>query len=134
MRKILAAAAVAGSMALTGLAVAPAAQAATVTTASSASTSNWGVYHSSNNKAHTYGKTWKKNGKLYTHWYGKESTSKKGYVWFRYTYKSGGGSKRVYSWNGSANAQFSLKNVKRLYTYTCWGGQFKYCGSEHRIY
>ncbi|MFC4111465.1 hypothetical protein [Nonomuraea zeae] len=141
MRKVLAAAAFAGSIALTGLAVATAAQAATTTQSAAQSAAqtatsmgNWGKYYSSNHKAYTYGKTWKKNGKVYTHWYGKEFTPKKGYVWFRYEYGNGSTGKRFYSWNGSYNSTWSLKGVKKLYTYTCWGGKFKYCGSVHRIY
>ncbi|TMR91942.1 hypothetical protein [Nonomuraea basaltis] len=137
MRKVLAATALAGSIALTGLAVAPAAQAATATqTAASTATTmgNWGKYYSSNKKAYTYGKTWKKNGKVYTHWYGKEFTPKNGYVWFRYEYSNGGTGKHFYSWNNSENHTWSKKGIKKLYTYTCWGGKFKYCGSVHRIY
>ncbi|SEG99693.1 hypothetical protein SAMN05444920_113289 [Nonomuraea solani] len=137
MRKVLAAAALAGSFALTGLAVAPAAQAATSATSATQATSsmgNWGKYYSSNKKAYTYGKTWSKGGKVYTHWYGKEFTPKKGYVWFRYTFKNGGSGKHFYAWNGSYHHQWSLKGIKKLYTYTCWGGKFKYCGGQHRIY
>jgi hypothetical protein len=137
MRKVLAAAAFAGSIAITGLAVAPAAQAAT-TTQSAAQTAtsmgNWGKYYSSNHKAYTYGKTWKQNGKVYTHWYGKEYTPKQGYVWYRYEYKNGSTGKRYYSWNGSYDAIWSLKGIKKLYTYTCWGGKYTYCGPVHRIY
>src|ERR1700754_273406 len=87
MRKVFAAAALAGSIAVTGLAVAPAAQAATAPAAAAAtatSAGNWGKYYSSNHKAYTYGKTWKQNGKVYTKWYGKEFSPKHGYVWFRY--------------------------------------------------
>lgn len=135
MRKMLAAAALAGSMTVTGLALAPAAQAAPATTqATSASAGNWGKYYSSNKKAYTYGKTWKFNGKVYTKWYGKEFTSKRGYVWFRYEYKNGKTGKHVYRWNGSHQHTWSKRNIKKLYTYTCWGGAGKYCGSVHRIY
>jgi hypothetical protein len=137
MRKVLAATALAGSIALTGLAVAPAAQAATTTrTAASAATSmgNWGKYYSSNHKAYTYGKTWQKSGKVYTHWYGKESTKKKGYVWFRYEFHNGGGGKHFYGWNGSYDHTWSKGGIEKLYTYTCWGGPTTYCGPVHRIY
>jgi len=140
MRKVLAAAAFAGSIALTGLAVAPAAQAAPATASVTASVThatsagNWGKYYSSNKKAYTYGKTYKFGGKVYTKWYGKEFTAKRGYVWFRYEYRNGSTGKHFYSWNGSAKHTWSKKNIKKLYTYTCWGGKFKYCGSVHRIY
>ncbi|MGP3914861.1 hypothetical protein [Nonomuraea sp. 10N515B] len=137
MRKVLAAAALAGSIAVTGLAVAaPAAQAATATqTAASTATSmgNWGKYYSSNHKAYTYGKTWKQNGKVYTKWYGKEFTAKHGYVWFNY-YSGGSWHKFYRQWDGSYSETWSKHGIKKLYTYTCWGGKFSYCGSPHRIY
>ncbi|MGN9836506.1 hypothetical protein ACTMTI_00155 [Nonomuraea sp. H19] len=136
MRKFLAAAAFAGSIAVTGLAVAPAAQAATATQSAAAtatSVSNWGKYYSSNHKAYTYGKTWKQNGKVYTKWYGKESTPKKGYVWFKY-YSGGSWHKFYRGWDGSYNETWSKKGVKKLYTYTCWESPRKYCGASHRIY
>ena len=138
MRKILAATALAGSMALTGLAVAPAAQAATAgateVTTSTTSAGNWGKYYSSNKKAYTYGKTWKSGGKVYTHWYGKEFTSKQGYIWFRYEYNSGRTGKHFYGWNGSHDHTWSKRDIKKVWTYTCWGGKFSFCGSAHRIY
>lgn len=141
MRKFLAAAALAGSMAATGLAIAPAASAATApaTTQATASASfaNWGKYYSSNKKAYTYGKTWKFHGKVYTKWYGKEFTSKRGYVWFQYVYKHGKGlksGKHFYGWNGAKTGTWSKKGIVRLYTYTCWGGPTKYCGAKHKIY
>ncbi|MET8867727.1 hypothetical protein ABZW11_32755 [Nonomuraea sp. NPDC004580] len=135
MRKILAATALAGSMAITGLAVAPAAQAAPVTAGATQASSagGWGTYYSSNHKAYTYGKTFEKGGKVYTHWYGKESTSKSGYVWFRYY--SGGKWHTFYRpWNGKHHGSWSGKGIKRIYAYTCWGGKSKSCGSVHRIY
>ncbi|MFC5832327.1 hypothetical protein [Nonomuraea insulae] len=138
MRKVLAATALAGSIALTGLAVSPAAQAATAaagsTTQAATSQGSWGKYYSSNKKAYTYGKTYKQGYKVYTHWYGKEYSPKKGYVWFRYEYKGGGTGKRFYSWNGQYDHTWSIKGISKLYTYTCWGGKYKYCGSVHRIY
>ncbi len=136
MRKIFAATAIAGSLAATGLALAPAsAQAsATVTVQAASSAGNWGKYYSSNKKAYTYGKTWKSGGKVYTHWYGKETTSRKGYVWFRYEYKSGQTGKHFYGWNGSHDHTWSKRNIKKVWTYTCWGGKFTFCGSAHRIY
>ncbi|GAA2215447.1 hypothetical protein GCM10009850_109150 [Nonomuraea monospora] len=132
MRKLLAATALAGSMAFAGLAVAPAAQAATTASASTASAS-WGKYYSSNNKAYTYGKTYKSGSKVYTHWYGKEYSPKHGYVWFKY-YSGGKWHKFYRHWNGSYDATWSGKGIKKIYTWTCWGGKYKYCGSQHRIW
>ncbi|MEO3874869.1 hypothetical protein ABGB18_39300 [Nonomuraea sp. B12E4] len=132
MRKVLAAAALAGSVAVTGLAVAPAAQAATATTAG-ASIGNWGKFYSSNHKAYTFGKTWKQNGRLYTKWYGKEFSPKHGYVWFRY-YSGGSWHKFSRGWNGSYSETWSKGGIQKLYTYTCWEGRFKYCGAPRRIY
>ncbi|MGI5268970.1 hypothetical protein ACQEUU_07465 [Nonomuraea sp. CA-218870] len=136
MRKIIAAAALAGSMTVTGLALAPAAQAsaAPAATQASATAGTWGKYYSSNKKAYAYGKTWSFKGKVHTKWYGKEFTSKHGYVWFRYEYKNGRTGKHFYRWNGSTGHTWSKSNIKKLYTYTCWGGATKYCGSVHRIY
>ncbi|MEV0592106.1 hypothetical protein [Nonomuraea cavernae] len=137
MRKILAAAALAGSIA-TGLALAAPAQAATATVAAPASAQpapvhKWGKYYSSNHKAYNYGYTWKSKGKVYTKWYGKESTSKHGYVWFKY-YSNGSWHKFYRKWNGSHSETWSRSGVKKVYTYTCWGSPSKYCGSSHRIY
>ncbi|MEU8364853.1 hypothetical protein AB0C27_53455 [Nonomuraea sp. NPDC048882] len=142
MRKILAAAAIAGSVTIAGLAAAPAAQAATSTAASTVSSTataiagsqgSWGKYYSSNHKAYTYGKTYKYGGKVYTHWYGKEYSPKYGYVWFKY-YAGGKWYKFSHRWNGSYDATWSGKGIKKIYTYTCWGGKSKYCGPSHRIY
>ncbi|MEU4509920.1 hypothetical protein AB0G05_10520 [Nonomuraea wenchangensis] len=135
MRKMFAAAALAGSIAVTGLTLAaPAAQAATQTTASTASSvKSWGKYYSSNRKAYTYGKTWKSGSRVYTHWYGKESTPKKGYVWFKY-YSGGSWHSFYRGWNNSYHETWSQPGIKKLYTYTCWGGPTKYCGPTHRIY
>jgi hypothetical protein len=134
MRKILAAAALTGSIALTGMAVAPAAQAATATT-SSASTAGWGKYFSSNGKAYTHGNTFKSSGKVYTHWYGVDKKfGKKGYVWFWY-YKNGSWSKKVYSFDGKTGRNtWSARGIKKMYTYTCWGGAHNNCGGKHWIY
>ncbi|GAA1758960.1 hypothetical protein ACBR40_32775 [Nonomuraea sp. AD125B] len=133
MRKLFAAAALAGSIAVTGLTLAaPAAQAATSQTTAS-SVKSWGKYYSSNRKAYTYGKTWKSGGRVYTHWYGKESTPKKGYVWFKY-YSGGNWHSFYRGWNGSYHETWSQPGIKKLYTYTCWGGPTKYCGPTHRIY
>ncbi|MEV4069571.1 hypothetical protein ACGFJC_16825 [Nonomuraea fuscirosea] len=140
MRKILAAAAIAGSVTVAGLAAAPAAQAATSTAGSTASSTaaagsqgSWGKYYSSNHKAYTYGKTYKSYGKVYTHWYGKEYSPKYGYVWFKY-YAGGKWYKFSHRWNGSYDTTWSGKGIKKIYTYTCWGGKYKYCGPSHRIY
>ncbi|MEW9546748.1 hypothetical protein [Nonomuraea sp. NPDC050783] len=137
MRKLFAATALAGSLAVTGLAMAaPAAQAATAgaqTAATSASSvHSWGKYYSSNRKAYTYGKTWKKGNRVYTHWYGK-SHAKRGYVWFRY-YSGGSWHSFYRGWNGSHHEQWSQPGIKKLYTYTCWSAPKKYCGPVHRIY
>jgi hypothetical protein len=141
MRKILAAAALTGSLAA-GLALtAPAAQAATATATAAAPAATqtapvakWGKFYSKNKKAYTYGYTWKSKGKVYTKWYGKESTPKAGWVWFRYELHGGGGGKFALKWDGSHSATWSKKGIKKLYTYTCWGGKFTYCGKVYRIY
>ncbi|NUP02345.1 MAG: hypothetical protein HOW59_30925 [Nonomuraea sp.] len=135
MRKVLAAAALAGSFAVTGLAVAPAAQAATATqaTTQATSSSNWGKYYSSNHKAYTFGRTYKSHGKVYTHWYGRESSPRSGYVWFKY-YSNGSWHQFYKGWNGSHDETWSGRGIKKIYTWTCWDGRFKYCGGQHRIY
>ncbi|MEV0824644.1 hypothetical protein [Nonomuraea rubra] len=130
MRKVLAATALAGSMVFAGLAAAPAAQAATQATGSPGS---WGPYHSSGKKAYTYGKTYKSGKKVYTHWYGKEYTPQYGYVWFKY-YSGGKWYKFYKKWDGSHHGVWSGKGIKKVYTWTCWGGKYSYCGSQHRIY
>ncbi|UBU14353.1 hypothetical protein [Nonomuraea gerenzanensis] len=138
MRKVLAATALAGSMAFAGLTLAPAAQAATTAapvsaTQATGSLGSWGKFYSSNKKAYTYGKTYKSGQKVYTHWYGKEYTPKYGYVWFKYY--SGGKWYTFYKkWNGSHHGVWSGKGIKKVYTWTCWGGKHTYCGSRHRIY
>ncbi|WP_327087690.1 hypothetical protein OIE66_36010 [Nonomuraea sp. NBC_01738] len=133
MRKFLVAAALTGAVA-TGLSAAPAAQAATDTTASS---TNWGNYFSSNGKAYSYGRTYKSGGYVHTYWYGKEKfggDKKYGYVWFEY-YKDGSWHKFSRFFNGKGNDHWSKRDVKKIYTYTCWGSTpFKYCGGKHRIY
>ncbi|MGW0478578.1 hypothetical protein [Nonomuraea sp. NPDC003214] len=137
MRKIFAATAIAGSLAATGLVLAPAAtaQASPATSVQAASSAGaWGKHYSSNKKAYTFGKTWKAGGKVFTKWYGKEFTAKRGYVWFRYEYKNGRTGKHFYGWNGSQVHTWGKGNIKKLWTYTCWGGAAKYCGAAHRIY
>ncbi|MFI6596550.1 hypothetical protein ACIBHX_09880 [Nonomuraea sp. NPDC050536] len=131
MRKVLAAAALAGSVALTGLAVAaPAAQAST---ASQTSVHNWGKYYSSNHKAYDYGYTWESHGRVYTKWYGKEFTPKYGYVWFKY-YSGGSWHKFYRKWDGSYSETWSGSGIKKIFTYTCWGSPTSYCGASFRIY
>ncbi|MFE3447719.1 hypothetical protein ACFXJ8_02190 [Nonomuraea sp. NPDC059194] len=136
MRKILAAAAIAGS-AITTLAIAPAVQAATaaspaVTTASAGS---WGKYFSGDGKAYTFGKTFSSHGKVYTKWYGVDrSGGKRGYVWFEY-YKGGTWHKFAQGWDGKHSSGWSGHGIKKVYTYTCYGAsKFEHCGSKHRIY
>ncbi|MFI6476509.1 hypothetical protein ACIBH1_01180 [Nonomuraea sp. NPDC050663] len=133
MRKILAAAALTGSIALTGMAVAPAAQAATA--APSTSAGSWGKYFSSDGKAYTFGNTFKKSGVVHTYWYGVDKKfGKKGYVWFWY-YKNGHWFKKLYSWDGKTGKQhWSGHGIKKIYTYTCWGGSHSNCGGKHWIY
>ncbi|WP_101783558.1 hypothetical protein [Nonomuraea indica] len=137
MRKILAAAALAGSV-LTGLALtAPVAQAATAPVAAASQTApvhKWGKFYSADHKAYTYGYTWKSKGKVHTKWYGKEFTKRAGWVWFRYELHGGGGGKFALKWDGSHTGTWSKKGIKKLYTYTCWGGKFTACGKVHRIY
>ncbi|MFC7041230.1 hypothetical protein ACFQKO_60105, partial [Nonomuraea rubra] len=63
MRKTLTIAALAGSMAVTGLALSPAAAqaatpAATTAGASTVTLVKWGKFFSGDRKAYTYGKTW----------------------------------------------------------------------------
>ncbi|PRX53601.1 hypothetical protein B0I32_127190, partial [Nonomuraea fuscirosea] len=82
MRKTFAIAALAGSMALTGLALSPAAAQASTTTTTHTGT-NWGKFFSSDHKAYTFGKTWESHGKVFTKWYGVDKVGgKKGWVWF----------------------------------------------------
>ncbi|GAA2644235.1 MULTISPECIES: hypothetical protein [Nonomuraea] len=132
MRKFLVAAALAGSVA-TGLAVAPAAQAATVE--ASASTGGWGKYFSSDGKAYTFGKTFKSHGKVYTQWHGVDKFGgKRGYVWFEY-YKGGHWNKFSQGWDGKHSGSWNGKGIKKIYTYTCWGSsKFDNCGKKFRIY
>ncbi|MET9337364.1 hypothetical protein ACWENQ_29860 [Nonomuraea sp. NPDC004354] len=128
MRKILIAAAITGS-ALTGLAVAPAAQAATT------QAGGWGKYFSSDGSAYTYGTSFSSHGKVYTKWYGQEkSGGKHGYVWFEY-YKGGSWHKFAQGWDGKHSSAWSDQGIKKVYTYTCYGAsKFDNCGSKHRIY
>ncbi|WP_219470927.1 hypothetical protein [Nonomuraea rhizosphaerae] len=142
MRKSFAAAALVGSMALTGLALAPTAQAATQSQAQSQATVsagtitivNWGKFFSSDRKAYTTGRTWKSGGVVHTTWHGFDKVGgKKGWVWFEY-YKNGGWHKFNRSWDGKFTGGFNLKGAKKVYTFTCWAGKFDNCGRKFRIY
>ncbi|GIH96033.1 hypothetical protein ACFFMN_42325 [Planobispora siamensis] len=139
MRKTLTIAALAGSMALTGLALTPAAQAAThpatQSTASAATTvAHWGKFFSSDRKAYTFGKTWKSHGKVYTKWHGVDKIGgKKGWVWFE-VYRNGEWHKFNKSWDGKTTGTWSGHGIKKVYTYTCWAGKFDNCGKKYRIY
>ncbi|MGN9841150.1 hypothetical protein ACTMTI_23790 [Nonomuraea sp. H19] len=135
MRKTFAIAALAGSMAVTGFAIAPAAQAATQTTAATqTSGGSWGKFFSSDGKAYTFGKTWKADGKVHTKWYGVDKVGgKKGWVWFEY-YQNGGWHKFNKSWDGKVVGSWSGRGIKKVYTFTCWAGKFDNCGKKYRIY
>ncbi|MEV4110479.1 hypothetical protein [Nonomuraea sp. NPDC049695] len=130
MRKALATIALAGSMAITGVAMTPAAQAAT----QSHSTVNWGKFFSSDHKAYTFGKTWKSGGKVFTKWYGVDKVGgKKGWVWFEY-YQNGGWHKFNRSFDGKVVGAWQGRGIKKIYTFTCWAGKFDNCGRKYRIY
>ncbi|MEV5552317.1 hypothetical protein AB0L44_01570 [Nonomuraea wenchangensis] len=134
MRKTLAIATVAGSMALTGLAAAPAAQAGTTTTAASAHVTTWGKFFSSDRKAYTFGRTWKQHGKVYTKWYGVDKRGgKKGWVWFEY-YKNGSWHRFNHSFDGKVVGAWNGRGITKVYTFTCWAGKFDNCGKKYRIY
>ncbi|MET8866861.1 hypothetical protein ABZW11_28295 [Nonomuraea sp. NPDC004580] len=136
MRKTFAIAALAGSMAVTGLAMSAPAQAATqaaTQTAHSAGTS-WGKFFSSDHKAYTFGKTWKSHGKVYTKWYGVDKRGgKKGWVWFE-VYQNGHWTKFNKAWDGKVVGTWSGRGIKKVYTFTCWAGKFDNCGKKYRIY
>jgi hypothetical protein len=141
MRKTLAMATLAGSMAVTGLALTPAAQATTQATTASATSAtqstafkSWGKFFSSDHKAYTFGKTWKSGGTVFTKWYGVDKAGgKKGWVWFEY-YKNGGWHKFNRSWDGKVTGSWSGRGIKKVYTFTCWAGKFDNCGKKYRIY
>ncbi|RVX38506.1 hypothetical protein EDD27_0818 [Nonomuraea polychroma] len=136
MRKILAMATLAGSMAVTGLALAPAAQAqaATQTTTAATTAVKWGKFFSSDHKAYTFGHTFKQGDYLYTKWYGVDKTGgKKGWVWFEY-YQNGGWHKFNRAWDGKVVSSWKGKGIKKIYTFTCWAGKFDNCGKKYRIY
>ena len=133
MRKLLAAAALAGSIA-GGLALVPvAAQASTASTASSP-IHRWGNYFSGDHKAYAFGQSWKSNGKVYTRWNGRDFFARRGYVWFRY-FSNGGFHSFYRPFDGSHGETWSRRGVSQVYTYTCYGSSpTANCGSSHRIY
>lgn len=141
MRKTLAAAALAASMAGTVIALAPAAQAAaqpqaTVTAASQStgSTKHWGKFFSADRKAYTFGKTYKKHGVVYTTWHGVDKVGgKRSWVWFE-VYQGGAWKKFNRSWDGKVTGSWKGAGIKKVYTYTCWAGKFDNCGKKYRIY
>ncbi|WP_236667335.1 MULTISPECIES: hypothetical protein [unclassified Nonomuraea] len=143
MRKTLAIATLAGSMAVTGIALTPAAQAATqaatqstATTAADAfhSGGSWGKFFSSDRKAYTFGKTWKQHGKVHTKWYGVDKRGgKKAWVWFE-VYQNGHWKRFNKAWDGKVVGSWSGRGVKKAYTFTCWAGKFDNCGRKYRIY
>jgi hypothetical protein len=138
MRKMLTTAALVGSMAVTGLALAPAAAQAATTTATTASTAtttvSWGKFFSSDHKAYTFGKTWGGHGKVFTKWYGVDKFGgKKAWVWFEY-YKNGSWHRFNKAWDGKVTGAWSGHGIKKIYTFTCWEGKFDNCGKKYRIY
>ncbi|MCK2220149.1 hypothetical protein MF672_041085 [Actinomadura sp. ATCC 31491] len=138
MRKTLAMATIAGSLALTGLAVAPAAQATTAGAQQAATAGTgvhtWGRFFSSDHKAYTFGRTWKQGGKVYTKWYGVDKPGgKKGWVWFEY-YSKGSWHRFNHAFDGKVVGTWSGHGIKKIYTFTCWAGKFDNCGKKYRIY
>ncbi|MFG1683954.1 hypothetical protein ACGFNP_27545 [Nonomuraea sp. NPDC049269] len=139
MRKTLAATLLAGSMAVSAIALAPGAQAATqagtaVAAASTGSVHNWGKFFSSDRKAYTFGQTGKRNGIVVTEWHGVDKVGgKRAWVWFEY-YKNGGWHKFNRSWDGKVVGTWSGRGIKKVYTFTCWAGKLDNCGRKYRIY
>ncbi|MEO3789164.1 hypothetical protein ABGB14_03085 [Nonomuraea sp. B10E15] len=145
MRKTLAIATLAGSMAVTGIALTPAAQAATQSTSSTTVSTtvpttgasyggSWGKFFSSDHKAYTFGKTWKRHGKVHTKWYGVDKRGgKKAWVWFE-VYQNGHWKKFNRAWDGKVAGSWSGRGITRAYTFTCWAGKFDNCGRKYRIY
>ncbi|MGP3955269.1 hypothetical protein ACTWPT_04680 [Nonomuraea sp. 3N208] len=132
MRKTLAAVTLAGSMAVTALALTPAAQAATHS--ASTTTVSWGKFFSSDHKAYTFGKTFNHRGAVHTTWYGVDKVGgKKGWVWFEY-YKNGSWHRFNHSWDGKATGSWKGHGIKKIYTFTCWADKFDNCGKKYRIY
>lgn len=138
MRRTLTTMALVGSMAITGIALTPAAQAATQSATTVATTTqsagHWGKFFSSDRKAYTFGKTYKHGGSVFTKWHGVDKVGgKRGWVWFQY-YKNGGWHKFNRSWDGKKTGAWGGRGIKKIYTYTCWAGKFDNCGRKYRIY
>jgi hypothetical protein len=141
MRKTLAATLLAGSMAVSAIALAPGAQAAaqtgtTVTAASQTvgSIHDWGKFFSSDRKAYTFGETGKRNGIVVTKWHGVDKVGgKRAWVWFEF-YKDGAWHKFNRSWDGKVVGSWSGRGIKKVYTFTCWAGKLDNCGRKYRIY
>ncbi|MFD9942748.1 hypothetical protein ACFWYW_41585 [Nonomuraea sp. NPDC059023] len=133
MRKLLATTAIAGSIAA-GLAIAPAANAQSATTAAQSQSGIvvWKKLFSSDGKAYTRGVVQKTGpGAWRISWKGFDKVGgKKGYAWFRYQ-KNGQWKSRVTAWDGvTGTRQFELRGIKKLFTYTCWAGKFDNCGKK----
>jgi hypothetical protein len=129
MRKTFAIAALAGSMAVTALAVAPAAA-----QASSYSTTSWGKFFSGDGRAYTFGKTWESGGKVFTKWYGVDRRGgEKGWVWFE-VYRNGHWKRFNQAWDGRVAGAWQGHGIRKVYTFTCWAGKFDNCGKKYRIY
>ncbi|MFI6395050.1 hypothetical protein ACIBHY_52755 [Nonomuraea sp. NPDC050547] len=133
MRKLLAATAIAGSIAA-GLAIAPAANAQSATTAAQSQSGivAWKKLFSSDGKAYTRGVVQKTGpGVWRISWKGFDKAGgKKGYAWFRYQ-KNGQWKSRVTAWDGVTGIrQFELRGIKKLFTYTCWAGKADNCGKK----
>ncbi|TDD25491.1 hypothetical protein [Nonomuraea diastatica] len=134
MRKALAVAALAGSMAVTGLSLSPAAAQAATTAATTSSTVSWGKFFSSDHKAYTFGKTWKSHGKVFTKWYGVDKRGgKQAWVWFE-VYQNGHWKRFNKAWDGKVAGAWHGHGIKKVYTFTCWAGKFDNCGRKYRIY
>ncbi|MBB5081813.1 hypothetical protein [Nonomuraea endophytica] len=135
MRKLLAATAIAGSIAA-GLAMAPAANAQSTATATAAQSQSgivgWKNLFSSDGKAYTRGVVQKTGpGAWRVSWKGFDKVGgKKGYAWFRYQ-KNGHWKSRVTAWDGTTGTRhFELRGIKKLFTYTCWAGKTANCGQK----
>ncbi|WP_246089870.1 hypothetical protein [Nonomuraea deserti] len=129
MRKALTVSALAGSMAVTGLALAPAAA-----QASTHSTTSWGKFFSSDHKAYTFGKAWKSHGKVFTKWYGVDKRGgKQAWVWFE-VYQNGHWKRFNKAWDGQVAGAWRGHGIEKVYTFTCWAGKFDNCGKKYRIY
>ncbi|MEV0195229.1 hypothetical protein [Nonomuraea sp. NPDC050691] len=135
MRTTLAAAALAGSAAITGLTLSPAAAQATPRTAtqSAATGVSWGKFFSSDHKAHTFGRTVKHGGKVHTTWHGVDMAGgKRAWVWFE-VYQNGHWRTFDHSWDGKTTGVWSGRGITKVYTFTCWAGKLDNCGRKYRI-